>query len=221
MKKRTVKFGSYNTADHGWTVTGIELTPPEQKLNYVEKSGGDGSWDLSTALTDGIPKYKDRELTVTMECSVGTRIEREDLVNEMVNKLDGFEWPIVLPDRPGYYLQGRLHVEVVQNVAYAEVIVTSDVKPWFFKERETIIELNDINAQANTVLIRNSGRRAVTPLLTAGEGSAIGLKYNGHSTTLGAGSFEWSALLLRPGDHVLEYSGLGTLTLTFREAVLR
>lgn len=221
MKKRTVKLGNYNTADYGWTVTSIELSPPEQKLNYVEKLGGDGSWDLSTALTDGIPRYKDRELTITLECSNGSRMDREELLNEMVNKLDGFETDIVLPDRPGYYLQGRLHVEVVQNVSYAEVIVTSTVKPWFFRDRETVIELLDITAETKTILIRNSGRRAVTPLLTAGAGSAIGLNFNGHSTSFGEGSFEWSALLLRPGDHVLEYSGLGSLTITFREAVLR
>jgi hypothetical protein len=221
MQKRAVIFGNYNTAAHGWTLTGLQLSSPKQKTNYVDKSGGDGSWDLSTILTDGIPRYDNRELTVTLECSKGTRADREDLINEMVNLLDGFEWEIRLPDRPGYYLQGRIHIEVNQNRAYAEVVITGTCSPWLYRDRETVIELTDITAEAKTYRIRNSGRRAVTPRLTASEGSVISLQYGGHTTTLGAGLYEWSALLLKPGDHVLEYWGTGSLTITYREAVLR
>lgn len=228
MQKRTMLFGSYNTAEHGWTLGQWTLTDPEQKTNYVEKTGGDGSWDLSTAQSGGIPRYKNRTLTVPLECSEGTREDREALINEMVNTLDGLEWKTVLPDRPDYYLFGRLHVAVnYSDLAHAMVTVTGTVEPWLYKERETIVELTapiTISTDAATFYLWNRGRKVVTPLLTV-KGTAR-LTFNGISTSLTTGSYKWPALQLAPGENALIYTGstggVGeTLTLTYREAVLR
>lgn len=228
MEKRTALLGNYNTAANGWTLTGCFLTDPEQKTQYVEKSGGDGSWDLSTVLTDGIPKYKDRSLTITLECSEGTREDREELIQEMVNQLDGLEWHIVLPDRPEHYLIGRLHVAVnYSDLAHAMVTVTSIVQPWFYKAKETIVVLNapiTSSTDAATFYLWNRGRKVVTPRLDV-VGTAR-LTFAGISTSLTTGSYEWPALQLVPGENALIYTGAygatgETLTLTYREAVLR
>lgn len=223
MEKRTVKIGQYDTALHGWTLTGIKLSEPKQKTNYVEKSGGDGSWDLSTVMTEGIPRYKNRNLTLTFECSQGTRQDRETLLNDMVNELDGFEWDIILPDRPTHYLRGRTQIAVNQNsLAYAAITVTSEVEPWFYVVRETIVVLDaPITASTETAIfpLWNHGRRVVSPLLTI-DGKA-NLSFKGANTTLTTGSYKWSALQLWPGMSELGYLGEGTLTLTYREAVLR
>ena len=219
MKKRSVTFGSYKTAGRGWTVTGITLGDAEQKINDVEKPGGDGSWDLSTVMTDGIPRYKNRPLTVTLECSEGNRDTRGKLISEMVNQLDGLTWQIVLPDHPRHYLQGRVNVTVNQNsVAYAAVTVTATCEPWFYNDRETIVELFADEAVQTSVL-RNSGRRAVVPEIVV-DGRIL-LTYGVESVTMGTGTYTWPSLLLTPGLHTLEYSGSGTLTVTYREAVLR
>lgn len=219
MQKRTMIFGSYNTAEHGWTLGQWKLTDPAQKTNYVERSGGDGSWDLSTAHSNGIPRYSTRTLTVPLECSKGNREEREDLIREMVNELDGLEWPIVLPDRPDHYLTGRLHVAVdYSDLAHAKVTVSGTVEPWLYSTRESMVELVADSATAEA-RIYNKGRRAVVPLLTV-EGD-IALSIGNTSTRLTEGSYKWPALVLMPGLNVVKYSGLGSVTLTFREAVLR
>lgn len=228
MEKRTIIFGSYNTAEHGWTLGQWTLTAPEQKTNYVEKTGGDGSWDLSTAQTNGIPRYKNRTLTVPLECSEGTREEREEIINEMVNTLDGLEWKIVLPDRPDYYLFGRLHVAVnYSDLAHAMVTVTGTVEPWLYRERETIVELTapiTASTDAATFYLWNRGRKVVTPLLTVV--GVADLSFGGVHTRLTTGSYKWPALQLVPGENALIYTGSyeggdETLTLTYREAVLR
>lgn len=224
MKKRTVIFGDYNTAENGWTLTGLTLSDPEQKTNYVEKTGGDGSWDLSTVLTDGIPTYKNRSLTVTLECSKWNREKRETLINDLVNLLDGLVWKITLPDRPDHYLEGRLHVAVTRSdLSYAAVTVTGVCDPWLYSARETVVELTDISPTRKKVQLRNGGRMAVSPRLTASGGAIIVLYYNGLSTTINDGIFEWPSLLLTPGYHNLEYLGHtdGTLKISYREAVLR
>lgn len=228
MEKRTALLGNYDTAAHGWTLTGCTLSDPEQKTQYIEKSGGDGSWDLSTVLTDDIPRYKDRNLAITLECSEGTRDDREEIIQEMVNELDGFEWHIVLPDRPEHYLAGRLHVAVnYSDLAHAMVTVTGVVEPWFYKARETIVVLNapiTISTETATFNLWNRGRKVVTPVLTV-NGTAH-LTFKGLQQNLTTGAYTWPALQLMPGQNELIYTGSTsgtdeTLTLTYREAVLR
>lgn len=220
MKKRSIKIGNYDTATYGWTLTGCILSDPEQKVNYVERPGGDGSWDLSTALTGGVPRYKNRSLTVTLECSEGAREDREMLINEMVNQLDGLEWPIVLPDRPDYYLQGRVHVAVtLSSPAYAAVTVTATCEPWLYAAKETIKELTASDAE-QTVLLTNYGRRTVVPRLTVAGGTAT-IALPGAYITLEPGSYEWPTLQLAPGLTEVVCAVSGLLTFTYREAVLR
>lgn len=219
MTKRTIRFGGYDTAAHGWTLTSWALSAPEQKTNYIEKTGGDGAWDLSTVVTDGIPRYQNRELTATFECSEGTRSGRLALVSAMVNQLDGLEWQIVLPDSPGLYLVGRTHVSVNHNgLAYASVTVTAVCEPWLYKSEDTILSLT-VTETEKTAVLSNTGRKVLVPLLSV-TGSVL-LKYGTASINLTeAGDYEWPTLLLTPGDHSIAYSGDGTLGITYREAVL-
>lgn len=229
MNKRTVLLGDYNTADYGWTLTGYNLTPPEQKTNYVDKPGGDGSWDLSTVMTGGVPRYNNRSLTVTLENSQGTREDREEIINDMVNQLDGLEWHIVLPDQPDYYLVGRLSVAVdYSDLAHAAVTVTGTVEPWFYRSRETIVVLEEpitVSTEAASFTVWNHGRKVVSPRLDV-NGTAS-LNFEGNKINLTTGSYEWPALQLKPGANTLMYTGSSTstpgetLTLTYREAVLR
>lgn len=220
MEKRTVKLGPYNTADYGWTLTGCTLSAPEMKQNYVEKPSGDGSWDLSTVLSNGIPRYKDRSLVVTLECSEGGRDEREDKINDMITLLDGMKVEIVLPDRPEHFLLGRLSVAVgYSDLAHAQVTITGTCEPWLYSRRETVYSAA-VTDQDGILHIDNKGRKVVMPTLTV-EGT-VGLTYeNGESIQLAAGSHRWSGMMLTPGRHILAYAGNGKLTVAFREAVLR
>lgn len=238
MQKRTVVFGTYDTALYGWTLTSCKLSDPEQKINYVDKPNGDGSWDLSTTMTDGIPRYKDRKLTVTLECSEGTRDDREDLISGMVNKLDGLEWHIILPDKPNHYLVGRVHVAVnYSDLAHAAVTVTATVKPWFFRIIETVISHAFEMSTGTNIYFTVGGRMPVLPKLTVtGDDVELIITFAPDST----GDFDgmdWDDLSVGPGEYTfpsplkpgrsygLNYMNLGgapgTLTISYREAVLR
>lgn len=213
-------IGSYDTAAQGWTLAGLKLNEPEQKTNYVEKTGGDGSWDWSTVMTDGIPRYRDRSLSIALECSEGTRADRERLISDTINQLDGLEWDITLPDHPDHYLTGRVHVSVnYSNLAHAALIITGTVKPWLFKKQETIIELEVTSTEKSAVLV-NAGRLTLVPTIEVVDGT-VTLTYGTASTSMSPGKYEWPTLLLTPGNHPIKYKGSGTLTVTYREAVLR
>lgn len=219
MQKRKIIFGDYDTAAHEWTLTGWKLGAAPQKTKYIEKPNGDGSWDLSTALTDGILKYKDRPLTATLESSEGNRMEREERIRFMINHLDGMKLNIRLPDDDLHYVTGRLHVVREYNdLAHAAVTVTATCEPWKYAHEETSITATASATPQQAILI-NGGRRAVVPSITV-TGSSVVLEYDGASQTLTAGTYQWPRLLLTPGSHGVTCSGNGTVTFTYREAVL-
>lgn len=222
MKKRGIIFDSYDTAAYGWTLTpGWNLSAAVQKTNYVDKSGGDGAWDLSTAISDGIARYNDRTLTATFECSEGDRRSREDKINHMINLLDGMRISIELPDDEFHYIIGRVHVEKNYNdPAHAAVTVTATCEPWRYSTTETVVRLT-ASTTKQTARLQNAGRRAIVPVLevTGGTPSVL-LEYGTSSRALSVGTFQWPDLLLTNGSHALTYSGTGSLTITYREAVL-
>lgn len=221
MQKRKIVIGNYDTAANGWTLAGWQLGEAVQKTNYADKPGGDGSWDLSTALTDGIPRYNDRPFTATLECSEGDRLSREAKIRQMINLLDGMREDIELPDDEFHHINGRIHVRREYNdLAHAAVTVTATCKSWKYSNTETVIKLTAATG-AKVAKIINGGRLAVVPLLKVeGSGASVLLKYGTASLSLSAGTYQWPELLLTPGSHDLTYSGTGTLSITYREAVL-
>ena len=199
----------------------MELTPAEHRKQFVEVPGRDGELDLSTALTDGEPRYGNRTLTATFERSDGTRLEREAAINTMVNWLDGWRMDIRLPDDDLHYLTGRVHVAKNYNdPAHAAVTVTAVCDPWRYNNHETV---RTLTAGADPVETRltNTGRRTVVPTLRiTGEGASVLLVYGAYSWTLGAGVYQLPDLILPQGGITITYSGTGEMSFTYREAVL-
>lgn len=219
--KRGMKLGSYDTAANEWTLAAWKLGDAPQKTNLVEKPGGDGSWDLSTALTDGVLRYGDRPLSATFECSEGDRLYRENKIRQMVNQLDGMVVHIELPDDSDHYLVGRLKVVKEYNdMAHGSVCVSATCEPWKYNKTETKVNLTAATTEKTANLV-NNGRRVVVPvLIVAGSGASVRMAYGSSSLTMAAGTAQWPDLILTPGTHALKYSGTGSLVITYREAVL-
>lgn len=219
--KRGMKLGSYDTAANEWTLAAWQLGEAPQKTNLVERPGGDGAWDLSTALTDGVLRYGNRPLSVTLECSEGDRLYREAKIRQMVNQLDGMVVNIEIPDDPDHYLVGRLKVVKKYNdMAHCSVSVSATCEPWKYRYTETEVRLTARTTQQTAELV-NNGRRAVVPVLTVvGDGASVLLAYGSKTITSNEGALTWPDLLLTPGAHKLAYSGTGSLIITYREAVL-
>lgn len=219
MADRKLILGDYDTAANGFTLAGLALSSPEMKTNYIEKLGGDGSWDLSTALTDGLPRYKTRTLTATLELSGQTRSVRMGVLQNMIAMLDGYEHHIVHPDRPDHYLVGRVHTAVSFNDhVHARVALSAICDPWFYAKTETVRSFTATSTE-QTATLTNNGRKALVPVMTVAGGS-IQLTYGTDIITMSAGTYQWPSLLLTTGAHSIKYKGAGTLTIKYREAVL-
>lgn len=222
MEKRKIIFGGYDTATHGWTLAGWQLGAAEPKTSYIEKVCGDGSWDLSTALTDGIPRYRDRPLTVTLELSEGDRQSREREIRAMINTLHGKRVNIHLPDDTAYHLSGRLNITKDYNdLAHAAVTVSAVCDPWKYANVVRAYAPTAASSTLRTVNISNNGYRAVVPVIeVTGTDASVQITYGTATRAFSVGTYQWPDLVLLPGSNTLKYQGSGSIKFTFEEAVL-
>lgn len=222
MARRKIVFGTYDTDLNGpWTLAGWELAAAAYRTQFVEVPGRDGDLDMSTALTDGAPRYGSRNLTVPLERSDGTRLDREAAINTMVNWLDGWRMDIRLPDDEAHYLTGRVHVVKNYNdQAHAAVTVTAVCDPWRYNNYETIVRVT-AGADQQEVRLANSGRKTVVPLVEiTGDAASVNLVYGSYSWALGAGTYQLPDIVVPQGGAPVKYSGVGEVIFTYREAVL-
>lgn len=220
---RGMKFGTYDTAANLWTLSEWDLEDAQYLSNFVEVPGRVlGPLDLSTALTDGEPTFGSRALEATFETSEGTRLDRKAKIATMINTLSGRSMNITLPDDPDHYLVGRLRIEELYNdMAHAAVRVAAVCEPWLYANTATVV-YQTVSTTEKSVTLKNNGRMTVVPQVQiAGTNAAVTLKLGTASWTLGVGIYTLPGLALAQGDHVLKYSGTGTMKLTYREAVLK
>lgn len=221
-KKRGFIFGDYDTAVNGWTLTGWEFPEPEAQTSYVDIPGRmKGPLDLSTSLTDGDPRYGNRELTALFELSEGTRKERIEVIDELVNQLHGQTVEIVFPDDDSRYAVGRLNVRNDYNdMAHAEVSIAAICEPWRYNKQETVVSLM-ATAETNTAVLHNAGRCVLVPEINVIGGSAsVRLACGEHAWTLREGNYQLPDLELHKGNTIITYSGIGSLVFKYREAIL-
>ena len=223
MQKRKIIIGTYDTALEGlWTLTSWVLSKAEAVEEYAHVPGH-GPLDLSTALTDGEPYYGSREFEATLESSEGTRLEREARINDMINRLDGWRFNIILPDDDLHYISGRVRVEkLFNNLAHASVRISATCDPWRYNHGETVIGVTAKSTEQSVPLI-NNGRLSVVPTIRVTGGTA-NLKFtaNGETRTwsLSPGEYILADIYLKTGSAPITYSGSSTITFTYREAVL-
>lgn len=222
MQHRKLILGTYDTHLHGpWTLSSWSLSAAEYQSNLVTVPGRNGPLDLSTALTDGEPRYNSRTLTATLERSDGTRLEREDAISTMINWLDGWRVDIRLPDDDAHYITGRVHVAREYNdPAHAAVTVTAVCDPWRYNDYETVATFT-AGTEAQKARLNNNGRRSVVPTVQiTGDAAEVLLAFDGSSWALSAGTYQLPDMVVQQGGAYVTYSGTGVVTFTYREAVL-
>lgn len=219
MNKRQLILNEYKTAETGlFTLASCKIKKASQVRTIVSVPGRFSPLDLSTILTDGEPYYGNAGLDAVLESSEGTREERQERIQQIVNALDGYNVVIVHPDHPGRYMIGRVQVTPQYNdLVHCSVEVSAVCEPWLYNAEETKVTVA-LTTTAKTVELTNSGRLASVPTIdVTGEATLV---YGNLSQTLSAGTYQLPGIYLTPGTHSLSCKGTGTVTFTYREGVL-
>ena len=218
MDKRQLILGGYHTASNGWTLASCRITKAQQVQTFVDIPGRYAPLDLSTSLTDGQPYYGTATLDALLESSEGARDARTARIDDLVHRLDGQLLHIVHPDHTDRYLVGRVQLQPEYNdLAHCAVLVSAICEPWLYNEEETVISLAATDNKVTHVL-PNNGRLVVVP--TVEVDGEVTLVFGENTTTLATGTYMLPWLELTPGSHNITISGDGTVTFTYREAVL-
>lgn len=219
MRKRFLKLGDYITSVPGFTLCSLSLSPAVYRAVRETVPGMDGDADC-TDLIVGHAVYNSRTLTAVLELSERNRVYRKGVIDDMLNRLDGRQMQIVLPDDPCRYLFGRVHIEQQYNdMAHASVKVTALCDPWRYDRNERVICMTD-DAQTQYLDIRNQGRKTVCPTFVSDSAFTVMTDSSEVHTTTDGGTYHWDDILLPPGKTALLYDGSGTTEIRFREAVL-
>jgi hypothetical protein len=198
-------------------LTAKDVTPPEPKTNYVELDGMSGTLDLSESLTGEIT-YKDRTVTATFWTCEGSYKDRERLLQKIVASSHGKKIKIVEPDDPAHYFYGRVNVTSRTNtLAYAEYTIEAICEPWRYALDDTVRTV-EVNGDKRSVVINNNGVKTVCPSIAIT--GSVEITYKGASVTLTDGSYRITDIKFYQGVNVVEISGNGSVTLTYKEADL-
>lgn len=225
MEKRTLILGAYDTAAHGWTLAKCKITKAQQVQTFITVPGRYAPIDASTYLTDGQPYYGNAALDVVLECSEGDRNHRKQLIDELINYVDGRNLDLIHPDHPDHYLVGRVQASSdYSDLAHCAVTIGAVCEPWLWAANETTITLTGSSTE-KTASVPIYGRLAVVPTVTVT--GSITISFEDYTWALSAGEHILPELFLTPSEvpgepntHSVRYQGSGKAVLTFREAVL-
>lgn len=197
-------------------LTGKEIGAPEVKRQTLDLAGADGELDFTDFF--GEPKYMNVQHRFTFE-SIQPRNEQLSQFTDIKNKIHGKKGRIILDVDPSFFYVGRFSVSKYTNEKnVGKISVECDCEPYKYKATETVVT----QAVEGTAIIplKNSRKRAV-PLVTLKTETSLNIAYGADSVwSLGAGSYMLPELELVEGENPVTVSGTGTITFTWREAVL-
>lgn len=199
-------------------LTAKDIPDAEPKTNYVALDGMSGTLDLSEVLTGEIT-YNDRTITATFWTDYGNRKEREKLLRDIRIALHGKKVKIIEPDDPDHYFLGRVKIKSTKNIIpYAEFTIEAICEPWRYSldDTERVVEVN--SWLKTSVVIHNNGVKTLSPVITV-KGN-VNITYDGISISLEEGFYKLSNIKLRQGVNIIDVSGKGSATFTYKEADL-
>lgn len=231
----SITFGDKNTWDdwHLIPKTRPLFNPPSVKTYYVEIPGGDGSLDLSTALT-GRPTYKNRTGSWEFYVENGFK-DWAVLYSEIMTYLHGRKMKAVLEDDPEYYYEGRFSVNTWKSDPnWSMITIDYEVGPYkrshlntgedwewdtFNFETDMIRSYKDLPVDGSLTVTVIGDTMPVPPTIVSSVAGMTVAK-DGTTYTLSKGNNYISELTIQEGENTLVFGGTGTITILYERGRL-
>lgn len=204
---RQVKIGSKHTYDEwgAFLARSPVIGQPEAKTSYIDVPGGNGSIDLTEALTGDVV-YSDRPIRFSLILT-GPREMWEHTRIEISNYCHGRKMPIVMPDDPKHYFLGRIsmgELKIASDEVTAEIDFSVACDPYRYKFRKTVFDKSIPQSGVLELNLRND-RMAVMPDFTT-DGETI-IEFNQTSYSASAGTFKLTSVYLLEGSNPIRIIG--------------
>lgn len=221
-----------------------DVTPPEPKTTYVEIPGGDGSLDLTEALTGDV-KYQLRTINLTFTV-LKDRADWTELYSDILYFLHGQRVKCLFDEDHQYYYLGRFTVNQWESDrAKSKITITGSVDPYKYNlyssveqplwdsfdfEHDSMDYAKDIQITAmNQTITLLGSRRRVTPTITVKSTDGKGIRlyglYGGRNQWFSwdDGTFKDPRFTISDGIHQYKTgqpinggAGTGSLTVAFQ-----
>lgn len=204
--------------DFRMVMTTRNIPLPEPKTYMIDVPGADGSLDLSTALTDGEVKFKNRELTLTFQCLCRPK-EFATKIHNFSSKIHGKVMKVIFDDRPTYYFTGRCTITEVNTESYpATVTVTVDAEPYLLNVDEDV-QTFTFSGEYGTDVDLSGDEMNVVPIITVSKDMTV--VFGTREYSLFSGDNVIPDLVCK-GDSVtdLTFKGSGAVTIKCRSGCL-
>lgn len=212
-------IGDKHTAnDWGLLLSSIEIGEPSVKTNYVDIPFGDGSIDLSEAITGDV-SYGDRVITARFT-TITPRSQWLTLFDTIKAYCHGRKRVIKVSDDLNHYYLGRMSVlPLIRGGSSAEFTLDITCEPYKYKNDETVVNLSVVTGGTLTTTLVNS-RKRVIPTITVSASTQV--VFNGVSTTINAGTHTLTNVLLVEGNNSITFNAVNgtTITVRYQEGVL-
>ena len=230
----SVTFGEMNSWDdwHLIPSTRPVFNPPNVKTQYVDIPGGNGSLDLTEALT-GYPTYENR--TGSIEFYVANGYEDWDILySKIMNYLHGKELRAYLEDDRSFVYVGRFEVNQWKSDKWWSTI-TIDYNVYPFKKEQTgfddwlwdpfdfendiIRNYSDIvvNGDYSTSIVIDGRYERVVPEFTVSsdDGEGIVVTFQNNNYRFEDGTSANPNIVIGESNETLTFSGYGSISITY------
>lgn len=216
--ERAFIIDKFNTfLDWRLILTAKSVTPPQAKTKYVSIDGMNGTLDLSEVLTGEIT-YNDRTVSASFVLTEGSFNERNGILREIVNRLHGKKVKLIEPDDPTHYFLGRVTIKILKNqLPYGEISLEAVCDPWRYSINDSVRRV-EVNDQTIDIVINNNGAKTLSPEITVT--GSVNISFNNGNVSLTDGTYKISDLRLYAGVNIINVSGEGVVTFTYKEADL-
>ena len=206
---RSLIIGEVDTyADWGLVLSSKELSPPPPKVYEVDVPGGNGSINLTAALS-GDTAYGNRKQKFTFSSALGN-IDFEQLKTTVSNALHGREFDYSLSWEPGYIYHGWFSIdEYATDASVGRITVSVDAEPFKRKPLQT----KRCDASGGAIVRCESGRMRVRPTIETG--GPLRVIAGGKEIWLSQGAWEIEDVLFGQGVNELYLCSLDIRNLTW------
>lgn len=188
-----------------------EIGIPKAKTNYVDIPGGNGTIDLTEALTgEVLYEGRDGSFVFDLLCSPA---ERAAVIASFGSFIHGRKRTITLPDDPDYYYVGRMEIKEYKTAGMlGEIEIKTFCEPYKYKKDKTVVQ-GPIGVGGSLALNCANTRKKAIPEITVS--AAVSITFDGSTYALEAGTHTITNIILVEGSNNMSITGTNGTTVKF------